>query len=550
MTRTSGPQAWLRITVVMFVSAALLAGTGHAQNSKSPAGMIRGRVQDSVGFPLVGALVAVQSADVAFRERWVFTDHVGAFSIPDLVAGKYFLKVTRSNFLPSATRDIDLDIGADLALTVNLQTALDIVRRGIRRVSLEDMKWVLRSAPSTRPILRLTQDDGAIAEENGAAARSERSGYFQLYSTSHETSGPSSDTVGSQFAFNVPLAGDSQVTFTGQYTEAADQPRGIGATYEFSSADRHQSSLAINLRQGALINGEVEGSEAREISIEYGERLQWSEHLLLDYSAVVGRADGMDEHSYLRPEFGVTWVPRVRTMFRASLSRQSPEDAMDPIRGLAYFDRAVYLPPDLERYSHMEVGATHTLSENVQVSAVAFRDELGTQALLVDANDGRRAIMIFDASNAPTTGVRLAADRSFRDFEAGLAYTYANAVGFDEDVVSPDDLRQQARNKSFHLVTARIKTKIDLTQTAVTAVYRWSSGFSLGPVDPYQRFAEYNDPTLSLTIAQDLPSLKILPGKLQAIVDARNLFDPSFGSRRTVYAGYPRLLKGGIHIKF
>ena len=320
--------------------------------------------------------------------------------------------------------------------------------------------------------------------------------------------------------------------------------------YEFSPADRHQSSLAINLRQGALINGEMGGSEAREISLEYGERLQWSDNFLLDYSAAIGHADGTDGHSYVRPEFGVTWVPRARTTLHASFSRQTPEDTMDPIRGHEYFDRAVYIPPDLERYFHMEVGATRTLSETVQVSAVAFRDALGTQALLVDADDGRRAIMIFDGRSAPTTGVRLHVDRSFRDFEAGLAYTYANAVGFDEDVVSPNELRQQARNKSFHVVTVRVKTEIDLTQTAVTAVYRWSSGFSLGPIDPYQRFAEYNDPTLSLTIAQDLPSLKIFPGKLQAIVDARNLFDPSFGSRRTVYAGHPRLLKGGIHLKF
>ena len=547
MTRTPGQRAWPRIVVALLVCGFFAGGTGFAQDP----GTIRGRVQDSTGFPLVGALVAVQSADASFRERFVFTDHVGAFSIPNLVTGKYFLKVTRSSFLPSATRDIDLDVGANFALTVNLQTVADIVRRGIRRGSLEDIQWVLRSAPSGRPILRHTEDDQNDEDAVRAARASrETSGYFQLYSTSLETSGRSADSVGSQFAFSVPLAVDSQVTFTGQYTEAANQPRGFGATYEFSSADRHQSSLAINLRQGALLNGEMDGSEAREITLEYGEQLQWSNNLLLDYSAAIGRAEGMGGHSYLRPEFGVTWVPRARSTVHTSFSRQAPRDMMDPIRGSEYFDRAVYIPPNLERYSHMEVGATHTLSEFVQVSAVAFRDELGTQAFLVDSEDGRRAIMIFEARNAPTTGVRLYLERAFRDFEAGLGYTYASAVGFDEDVVSPDELRQRAERKKFHVMTARVKANIDLTQTAVTVVYRWSSGFSLGPIDPYQRFAEYNDPTLSLTIAQDLPSLKILPGELQAIVDARNLFEPSFGSRRTVYAGHPRLLKGGIHIRF
>jgi hypothetical protein len=89
-----------------------------------------------------------------------------------------------------------------------------------------------------------------------------------------------------------------------------------------------------------------------------------------------------------------------------------------------------------------------------------------------------------------------------------------------------------------------------LTQTEITAVYRWAPGYSLAPVDPYQLFAEYNDPTLSLTVAQDLPSGGVLPGRVQAVLDARNVFEPAFGSHRTVHAGHPRILKGGLHFKF
>jgi hypothetical protein len=100
------------------------------------------------------------------------------------------------------------------------------------------------------------------------------------------------------------------------------------------------------------------------------------------------------------------------------------------------------------------------------------------------------------------------------------------------------------------MVTARFESEFELTQTTVTAVYRWISGFSLAPLDPYQRFAEYNDPTLSITVSQELPAPKRIPARFRAIVDARNLFEPSFGSRRTVFAGHPRLLKGGIHIQF
>jgi hypothetical protein len=61
---------------------------------------------------------------------------------------------------------------------------------------------------------------------------------------------------------------------------------------------------------------------------------------------------------------------------------------------------------------------------------------------------------------------------------------------------------------------------------------------------------EYNDPTLSVSIAQNLPTMRMFPAKLQAIVDARNLFEQSFGPQHTQIAQYPRLVKGGINIKF
>ena len=40
------------------------------------------------------------------------------------------------------------------------------------------------------------------------------------------------------------------------------------------------------------------------------------------------------------------------------------------------------------------------------------------------------------------------------------------------------------------------------------------------------------------------------PGKVQAIVDARNLLDQCLGSQHTQFGQYPKLLKGGINIRF
>ena len=146
MRKTSWP--WPRILVILLVCGILSVGTAANAQTLSK---IQGRVQDSSGIPLIGALVAVQSSVDSSIRQFVFTNHLGVFSVPDLVAGRYLVRVTKSNFLPTVASDIDLDIGADVALTLSLQTAMDIVRRGIRRGSLEDMKWVLRSSPVHSP---------------------------------------------------------------------------------------------------------------------------------------------------------------------------------------------------------------------------------------------------------------------------------------------------------------------------------------------------------------------------------------------------------------
>jgi hypothetical protein len=229
---------------------------------------------------------------------------------------------------------------------------------------------------------------------------------------------------------------------------------------------------------------------------------------------------------------------------------RAPVDSDDPVRGQEYFRRAVYIPSELEEYQHTEVGATHTFADSTRISVAGFRDVMGTQAFLVDAENGRRGVMFVDGSGAPTAGVRFFVDKAFEDFDAGIGYTYASAVAFDTDVVSPHDLYRDSERRNIHVLTARFHSEFELTQTSVTAVYRWVSGFSLAPVDPYQRFAEYSDPTLSITVSQELPAPKLIPARFRAIVDARNLLEPSFGSRRTVFAGHPRLLKGGIHIQF
>jgi hypothetical protein len=514
-------------------------------------GSIRGQVGDSRGAPLAGALVSVHSPQLPAGDQFAFTDTRGRFSIPELKAGEYLVRVTKSAFLPVVVSGVRLMPGGGEVLSINLQTAIDFVRQGVRRGTIEDSKQVLRSSPSTRPVLRHNGNDGSEREGLDApGGDAEPSGYFQVYSSALVAADGPADAVGSQFSLTLPINAGARVRLEGQYTESPDQPRGVGATYEFSSRPRQRSSLAVNLRQGAYFSGADSGPGQREVAVEYIEQIQWSDRVVFQVGATAGRTEGVSDRNYMRPELGAAWILRPQTTVRATYSRRSPTNDHDPIRGREFFDRAVYIPPELEHFSHLELGLTEVLSGAFQVSAGAFRDELGTQAFLIDAEDGTRAFLIVDGRNMPTTGVRVVLDGAFDGFDASLGYTYASAFGFDRNVDSPEDLRSAASRQGFHVVTARVNSRVELTQTEITAVYRWAPGYSLAPVDPYQLFAEYNDPTLSLTVAQDLPSGGVLPGRVQAVLDARNVFEPAFGSHRTVHAGHPRILKGGLHFKF
>src|SRR6185295_7084077 len=125
---------------------------------------INGRVRDSGGSPIAGALVIVAPSSPTLQERLAFTDRYGSFSVLNLFAGEYTVKVTMPKFLPAMKQGIHLNTGGSAVLTVNLQNALDVVRRAVSRdkTQSEDIVWTLRSSRSSQPVLRLAEGHPSV----------------------------------------------------------------------------------------------------------------------------------------------------------------------------------------------------------------------------------------------------------------------------------------------------------------------------------------------------------------------------------------------------
>jgi hypothetical protein len=518
----------------------LLPGLVTAGNNL---GTIQGSVRDTGGRPVAGALVVVATPGPASSYRMVFTDTNGGYSIENLLAGEYLVQVHMRRFVASQKEKVQLAAGATYTHTVNLQTAGEIMRKAD---PLNDIVWTLRSSRSTQPALRFVDTDSQPIVRGLWSAYS---GYFQFYSRSDTRSKGAADTVGSRFSVTLDLPSNARVTFTGQYNESPLQPKGASTLYEFSAAEGHRTQVGLNLRQGVVLDDVFSAEELKEFQLKYLDKFQVSDTIAFEHGAEIGHAEGRSSNNYYRPKAAVSWVPNEKTVLTVAASTQSVGQGDDPIRGRDYFEQ-VYLPPSYEHNLHTEVGASRFVSEDLKVSAAVFQDRVNNRALFVSAPDGRRGLLIFDGKANPSHGIRIHVNRQFDGFEAGLGYTAAIGPGLSATASTMDEVRSQIASRQFHVVTARFKTDFNLTNTELTAVYRWISKYAAGPIDPYQQVVEYNDPTLSISVAQNLPTWGTFPAKVQAIVDARNLLEQSFGSQKGQLAHSPRYLKGGINIRF
>jgi hypothetical protein len=519
--------------------------------SAAQAGTIRGSVVDSSGRPIVGAVVQMSTVAPATIDRMVLSDDRGGFAFENLVSGEYLVHVSKPLFAASQKEKIILESGVNssASLRFHLQTVEEVRRRAASRDAKKsaDIIWTLRASRGTQSVLKYSDSPSVPVFRRLVP---DYSGFIQFYSKADPGVGIASNKMGSRFS--VTLGGfpaDAKVTFSGQYNESPLEPKGASALYEFAPSEGHETKIGLNVRQGVVLDDTFSAEELKEFQVKYSDKFNLTETLIVENGAEIGHAEGRASNNYFRPKGSVSWVANDRTVFNVGVSTQAPLQEDDPVRGREYFEQ-VNLPPSHEHYLHAEVGVSRFLDDVTKVSLALFQDRANYGAMFVTAPDGRRGLLIFDGRATPSQGMRLFVNREFYGFEAGLGYTAATAAGLPSTTPSLDDLRQQVSNRQFHVVTARLKTDFELTNTELTAVYRWISRYAAGPIDPYQGTLEYNDPTLSISVAQNLPTFGTFPGKVQAIFDARNLFDQSFGASRNQLSHSPRFVKGGINIRF
>ena len=144
-----------KLAVLVFLSIAT-ASQVWAQASGGQSG-ISGTVKDSSGAVVPGAKVVVSTASQG-EVRSITTNASGVFSAPALLPGPgYKVAVAASGFAPYELKDINLQVGQSVSLTIDLsvgQTATSVEVNAAAEV-LEDTKTDVSQVVGTKDIMEL-----------------------------------------------------------------------------------------------------------------------------------------------------------------------------------------------------------------------------------------------------------------------------------------------------------------------------------------------------------------------------------------------------------
>jgi len=595
-------------TVVSLVLAGVvcLAGAGLVQ-AATPlrmAGAITGFVTDAAGVPQMGAAVVLFNRQERQFER-ALTDERGAFRFLGLTPDLYSIKVTLAAFVPAMKKGILVQPGMASVLNVNLNTLFSSIQFAyppIENGSLmsDEWKWVLRSASPTRPVLRFSGDTVAMSTEPKTKRRtavfSDTRGVFKLSAGE----GPvGSDTgnqadMGTAFALATSLYGNNLLQVSGNvgYGSQTGVPTAAFRTSYSRNVGSESPEVSVTMRQlylpgrlGAALTGNEGALPAlRSMSASFDDRTELTDQLAVQYGFTLNSISFLDHVNYASPYVRVTYSlgDNGELAFAYTSGDARPDlagkgqldaDLQRDLNTLGMFPRISLLAgrSRIQRGENFElsyarkVGSrTYQLStyrENVTNAALSLVAPAGMYSggdILPDLFTGTST---FNAGNHQSSGYTAAVTQELgQHVTATVMYGSMGALtAANREIVSdnPDELRSMIHAGRRRAATARVTATVPWIGTHFIASYqvagdhRWASmGHS------YSTDAVRQMPGLNLYVRQTIPGLRMLPWRMEATADLRNMLAQGYlslgaaGGQQLMLVDNPRSVRGGLSFIF
>ena len=366
----------------------------------------------------------------------------------------------------------------------------------------------------------------------------------------------------------VPVGENAEIIFAGQVGVGKNSPRRFETQVKFRPSDKHQ--VRLNTSVGTL-GTFTTGNDAKtlsQFSLQGSDEWNVREGVILvfglDYSRFLGAGDDFS----LSPRLGLQYDINAKTRFRAAYTPRTEdrtwsraielEDAQVLFRDPAVMQDLVVDAgkPLMNKSRRLEFGVERVLDNHSSVEANVFFDTtfsrgVGLAAMSFDSLDPSTFSDLTAGQQGNTQGFRVVYSRRLNGkFSTAAGYSFGNGQKLSADgISSPQDLFQTDAFQSFFG-----QFEADLrTGTNVKTIFRLSPQATVFAIDPFQGRLAIYDPSLSILVTQNLPTLG-LPFHAEAVVDARNLFgfqtgvSGEEGILRMNSQG--RALRGGILVRF
>jgi hypothetical protein len=584
----------------LLVPIASWAGDPALKSPIKLSGAISGRVTNAAGFPQMGASVVLYNRQDRACDR-VVTDELGEFRFPSLFPDVYAIRVSLATFVPALKRDILVQPGMRALLNVNLNTLFSSIQiayppAGSGTFMTDDWKWVLRSASSTRPVLRFDDGNGPAAsgKTSPGSVFTDTRGLLQLSAGDGplQTGTANQADLGTAFVLATSVFGNNHLELSGNVGYGAQT--GVPATaFRTSYITTDGPTISVTMRQiylpgkpGALGFSDAASPALRAVSASVDQRTQLSDETSVQYGFTADSVAFLgDRVNYMSPYFRVTYSPdgHGTWSFAYTSGNARPdlgigredtlgEDAelQRDLGSVGLFPRTSLLngQPKVQRGNEMELSYSRKLGSRT-VGVSGYRETVtdaalslvgpaalyNTGDLLPDLFTGNA---IFNAGNYSTSGYNVALTQQLGQ-NVSATVMYGTEPGLSESTQelvssSPDELRSMIRASHRRAVTARIAGAAPWTGTHVIASYQWvseSGWLNLGNL--YSTEAVRPLPGLNIFIKQPIPGL---PWRVEATCELRNLLAEGYlplenvSGSSALLVQTPRSLRGGLSFTF
>ena len=579
--------------------ACLSVPVAHAALPLKLSGAIAGTVSDPAGIPRMGASVLLYNRQDRILGK-VLTGSRGEFLFASLLPDNYSIRVSLATFVPALRKDILVQPGMRSMLNVSLSSLFSTIQISYPSLDnglmTDEWKWVLRSAPSTRPVMRFA----AIPlprPGSHASIFSDTRGILTLSAGEGAlvTGVGSQADLGTAFALATSLYGSNNLQVSGNvgYGSQTGVPTAAFRTSYSRNIAGVNPEVSLTMRQlflPARLGAALTGNESampmlRTMTAGIDDHVRIADNATLQYGMTLDMVTFLDHLNYfshyalLKVDLGGgSQLEAAYTSgnARPGLDGSGAGDDVDlqrDINTLGMFPNVsvrsgraqVQRGTEYElTFSHKSGSRTYYLSAyseditNAALSIVAPAGMYTSADVLPDMFSGNS---IFNAGNRLSTGYNAAVSQAIGEHvTATFMYGAMGVLTADNRELvsnSPDELRSMIRAGRRHAAATRITATAPRTGTHMIASYQWSNDHRWAMAgNLYSTQSIRQTPGLNVYIRQPIPGFSALPWRMEATADLRNLLAQGYlpldvvNGQHLLLVETPRSFRGGLSFIF